>query len=417
MNSKKFLAFTMAAAMTLSLAACGGNGGDAGSGGSSASGSTGDTSTGGVTAGTTVKEVVDPTGAAFKIGATGPLTGGASIYGLAAYRGAQIAVNEINSEGGDIQFELNYQDDQNVPETAVNAYNNLKDWGMQISLGSVTTQPGIATSQYNFEDRIFALTPSASSPDVISGKDNVYQMCFSDPNQGLASAQYISEQNLGENVYIIWKNDDVYSTGIKDQFVAEAEELGLNVVGNSTFTEDTKSDFTVQLTDAQQKGADLVFLPMYYEPASLILTQADAMGYEPKFFGVDGMDGILTMKGFDASLAEGVMLLTPFNADATDDATVAFVTKYQDLYGEAPNQFAADGYDCIYALKLALETAGCTPDMTAEAINDALIAAFPTITLTGLTGDGEGITWDSTGAVSKAPKGMVIENGAYVGMD
>ena len=418
MNSKKFLAFTMAAAMTLSLAACGGDSGSASSaGGSSASTSAGDASTGGVTAGTTVKEVVDPTGAAFKIGATGPLTGGASIYGLAAYRGAQIAVNEINSEGGDIQFELNYQDDQNVPETAVNAYNNLKDWGMQISLGSVTTQPGIATSQYNFEDRIFALTPSASSPDVISGKDNVYQMCFSDPNQGLASAQYISEQNLGENVYIIWKNDDVYSTGIKDQFVAEAEELGLNIVGDSTFTEDTKSDFTVQLTDAQQKGADLVFLPMYYEPASLILTQADAMGYEPKFFGVDGMDGILTMDGFDASLAEGVMLLTPFNADATDDATVAFVTKYQDLYGEAPNQFAADGYDCIYALKLALETAGCTPDMTAEAINDALIAAFPTITLTGLTGDGEGITWDNTGAVSKAPKGMVIENGAYVGMD
>ena len=413
MNSKKFLAFAMAAAMTLYLAACGGDSGSA----SSAGGSTGDTSTGSVTSGTTVREVVEPTGAAFKIGATGPLTGGASIYGLAAYRGAQIAVNEINSQGGGIQFELNYQDDQNVPETAVNAYNNLKDWGMQISLGSVTTQPGIATSQYNFEDRIFALTPSASSPDVIANKDNVFQMCFSDPNQGLASAQYISEQNLGENVYIIWKNDDVYSTGIKDQFVAEAEELGLNIVGDSTFTEDTKNDFTVQLTDAQQKGADLVFLPMYYEPASLILTQADAMGYEPKFFGVDGMDGILTMEGFDASLAEGVMLLTPFNADATDDATVAFVTKYQDLYGEAPNQFAADGYDCIYALKLALETAGCTPDMTTEAINDALIAAFPTITLTGLTGDGEGITWDSTGAVSKAPKGMVIENGAYVGMD
>ena len=186
MNSKKFLAFTMAAAMTLSLAACGGNGGGAGSsGGSSASGSTGDTSTGGVTAGTTVKEVVDPTGAAFKIGATGPLTGDASIYGLAAYRGAQIAVNEINSEGGDIQFELNYQDDQNVPETAVNAYNNLKDWGMQISLGSVTTQPGIATSQYNFEDRIFALTPSASSPSVIADKDNVFQMCFTEDRKSV----------------------------------------------------------------------------------------------------------------------------------------------------------------------------------------------------------------------------------------
>ena len=422
MNSKKFLAFAMAAAMTLSLAACGG--GDS-SGGSSAGGSSaaGDASSAGSAS------TVAPTGAAFKVGGTGPLTGGAAIYGMAAYHGAQIAVDEINEAGGDIQFELRYEDDQNVAETAVNAYNTLKEWGMQISLGSVTTQPGIATSAYNFEDRIFALTPSASSPSVIQDKDNVYQMCFSDPNQGLASAQYISEQSLGESIYIIWKNDDPYSTGIQEQFVAEAERLGLNVVGNSTFTDDTKSDFTVQLTDAQQKGADLIFLPIYYEPASLILAQADSMGFTPKFFGVDGMDGILTMDGFDPALAEGVMLLTPFNADATDAATVAFVTEYEDRYGETPNQFAADGYDCIYALKQALETAGCTPDMTAEEINDALIVAFggeydeagnlvtPGITFTGLTGDGQGITWDNTGAVSKAPKGMIIENGAYVGMD
>ena len=407
MNSKKFLAFTMAAAMTLSLAACGGGGGSSSNG----SASTGDTS------GAGSSSTAESSGNAFKVGATGPLTGGASIYGLAAYHGAQIAVDEIREAGGDIQFELRYEDDQNVPETALNADNTVQDCGMQISLGSVTTQPGIATSVYNFEDRIFALTPSASSPDVIEGKDNVYQMCFSDPNQGLASAQYISEQSLGENIYVIWKNDDPYSTGIYNQFVAESERLGLNIVGNSTFTEDTKNDFTVQLSDAQQKGADLVFLPMYYEPASLILTQADSMGYAPKFFGVDGMDGILTVEGFDTSLAEGVMLLTPFNADATDEATVAFVTEYQNRYGETPNQFAADGYDCIYALKQALETAGCTPDMSAQEINDALIEVFPTITFTGLTGDGEGITWDSTGAVSKAPKGMIIQDGAYVGMD
>ena len=403
---KKLLAMLMAVAMCFTLLTACGNSSDTPAETGSAPAETGDN---------TGETPAD--GTAFKLGGTGPLTGGASIYGLAAQRGAQIAVDEIREAGGDIQFDLRYEDDVHVAETAVNAYNTLKGWGMQISLGSVTSTPGIATSALNYEDRIFALTPSASSPDVIEGKDNVYQMCFSDPNQGLASAQYIYEQGLGESVYIIWKNDDIYSTGIKDQFMAEAEALGLNVVGDSTFTEDTQNDFTVQLTDAQQKGADLIFLPMYYQPASLILTQADQMGYEPKFFGVDGMDGILTMEGFDASLAEGVMLLTPFNADATDDATVAFVTEYESLYGETPNQFAADGYDCIYALKLALETAGCTPDMTAEAINDALIAAFPTITLTGLTGDGEGITWDSTGAVSKAPKGMVIEDGAYVGMD
>lgn len=399
---KKFLAFTMAAAMTLSLAACGSSGsGSSASSGSDASSSGSNTSS----------------STAFKLGGTGPLTGDASIYGLAAQRGAQIAVDEINAEGGAIQFELKYEDDVNDPEKAVNAYNALKEWGMQISLGSVTTQPGIATSSYNFADSIFALTPSASSPDVISGKDNVYQMCFSDPNQGTASAKYISEQKLGEKVFIIWKSDDNYSTGIKDKFVAEAETLGLNVVGNATFTTDSATDFTVQLTQAKQAGADLLFLPIYYQPASLILTQANAMGYEPKFFGVDGMDGILTMKGFDTALAEGLMLLTPFNADDEDEATQKFVKAYQDKYGETPIQFAADAYDCVYAYKQALETAGCTPDMSAEELNTKLKETFPTITFTGLTGDGAGITWDSTGAVSKSPKGMVIKDGAYVGMD
>ena len=405
---KKLLSLALALAMTMSLAACGGGSSSSASQSGAASGASSTSGTSGSTSGDASN--------AFKLGGTGPLTGSASIYGIAAQRGAQIAVDEINAEGGPIQFVLRYEDDVNDTEKAVNAYNVLKEWGMQISLGSVTSQPGISTSTLNYEDSIFALTPSASAPDVLSGKDNVYQMCFSDPNQGLASAQYISEQKLGEKVFIIWKNDEAYSSGIKEQFVAEAEKLGLNVVGDATFTADTATDFTVQLTQAKQAGADLLFLPIYYDAASLILTQANAMGYEPKFFGVDGMDGILTVDGFDTSLAEGVMLLTPFNADAEDEATQSFVTKYQEKYGDIPNQFAADAYDCVYAYKLALETAGCTPDMTAEEICNKLIEVFPTITLTGLTGDGAGITWDSTGAVSKSPKGMVIQNGAYVGM-
>lgn len=353
-------------------------------------------------------------GTVFKIGGTGPLTGAAAIYGNAAKNGAQIAVDEINAEGGDIQFELNYQDDEHDAEKAVNAYNTLKDWGMQLSLGSVTSKPCEATSAENYSDRIFALTPSASSVAVTEGKDNVFQMCFMDPNQGTASAQYIAEQKLGTKVAIIWKNDDVYSTGIHDKFVEEAKTKGLQVVSDNTFTDASANDFSVQLNDAKSKGADLVFLPMYYQPASLILTQANAMGYAPKFFGVDGMDGILTMEGFDPKLAEGVMLLTPFNADATDEKTASFVKKYKEQFGETPNQFAADAYDCVYAYKQALENAGATPDMSAEDLCDKMIEQFTSMTFDGLTG--EGMTWDETGAVSKSPKGMVIENGAYVGM-
>ncbi len=349
----------------------------------------------------------------FKLGGTGPLTGAAAIYGLAAQHGAEIAVEEINALGG-MQFELNYQDDTHDAEKAVTAYNTLKDWGMQLSLGSVTSKPCEATSAKTFEDRIFSLTPSASSTATTEGKDNQFQMCFMDPNQGSASAQYIADQALGTKIAIIWKNDDVYSKGIRDTFVAKAGELGLEVVSETTFADGNDTDFNVQLTEAQNAGADLVFLPMYYTPASLILSQASAMGYAPKWFGVDGMDGILTLEGFDTTLAEGVMLLTPFNADATDAKTVSFVTKFKDKYGEVPNQFAADAYDCVYAYYQALNAAGAAADMDAAALCDLMIEQFTSMTFDGLTG--EGMSWDATGAVTKAPKGMVIENGAYVGM-
>lgn len=352
--------------------------------------------------------------AVFKIGGTGPLTGGAAIYGNAAKNGAQIAVDEINALGG-IQFELRYEDDEHDAEKAVNAYNKLKDWGMQISLGSVTSTPAVATSTENFNDRIFALTPSASAPAVTEGKDNVFQLCFADPNQGSASAQYIFDKELGTKIAIIYKNDDVYSKGIYNTFASKAKELNLEVVSTTTFTEDSQTDFSVQLADAKKNGADLIFLPMYYTPASLIFQQAKSMDYAPKFFGVDGMDGILTLENFDKSLAEGVMLLTPFNADATDERTVNFVKKYKELFKETPNQFAADGYDYVYAYKLAFETVGATPDMSAADINEKLVEVFPTISFDGLTG--ENMTWAATGEVSKSPKGMVIENGAYVGMD
>ena len=351
--------------------------------------------------------------AAIKVGGTGPLTGGASIYGLAVQRGAEIAVEEVNALGG-IQFEFKMEDDAHDTEKAVNAYNALKDWGMQISLGSVTTAPGGATSALNYEDSVFALTPSASGTSVTEGKDNVFQMCFADPNQGSASAQYIADQQLATKVGVIYKNDDAYSSGIYETFKAKAADLGLNIVSTTTFTTDSQNDFTVQLQDAKNAGADLLFLPMYYDAASLILGQADTMDYAPKFFGVDGMDGILTLEGFDTALAEGVMLLTPFSADAEDERTQAFVAKYQDLYGEVPNQFAADAYDCIYALYQACENAGATADMSAEELNTLMKEQFTTMAFDGLTGTGA--TWSENGQVNKAPKGMVIQNGVYVGM-
>ncbi len=410
---KKLLALVLVLLMALSFAACG---------------STNEPAASDAPADKTEDPAEDPAeepaaGAAIKLGGIGPVTGGAAIYGVATKNGAQIAVDEINALGG-MQFELNWQDDEHDAEKSVNAYNQLKDWGMQILVGTTTTTPSIAVSAEANADNIFMLTPSASSTDVIGGsetvprKDNVFQMCFTDPNQGTASAQYISENALGTKIAVIYNNADAYSTGIYNKFASEAEALGLEVVSTTTFTDDTATDFSVQLTDAKNAGADLIFLPIYYTPASLILTQANGMGYAPKFFGVDGMDGILTLDGFDTTLAEGVMLLTPFNADAEDEATKSFVAKYKELYDDVPNQFAADAYDCVYAIYQACTEAGITADMDASSMCDALKGVFASseFVFNGLTGDGEGMTWSESGEVSKAPKGMVIKDGAYVGM-
>lgn len=328
--------------------------------------------------------------------------------------GCQIAVDEINAAGGvnGAQVKFKFEDDVADGETSVNAYNSLMDWGMQVLVGPVTTGAAISVSAKVYEDRVFALTPSASSTDVTAGKDNMFQLCFTDPNQGSGSAVYMGANMAGAKVAVIYRNDDAYSQGIRDTFVAEAANQDFEVVYEGTFTADTATDFSVQLTAAQSAGADTIFLPIYYQPASVILAQAKAMDYAPVFFGVDGMDGILTLEGFDTSLAEGVMVLTPFSADAQDEKTQSFVAEYQARYGETPNQFAADGYDCVYALKAALEAAGCTPDMSAEEICEAMVATFPSMSFDGLTGTG--MTWSTAGEVSKMPVAVVIKDGVYV---
>ena len=399
---KKFACLAMAMVMVLSLAACGGKKEEAPAAAPAESGS-------------------DSSVSVFKVGTIGPLSGDAAIYGQAVANGAKIAVDEINAAGGAIQFELQSQDDEADGEKSVNAYNTLMDWGMQVMVGPTTTGASIAVSAQANADRTFMLTPSASSVDVIDGKDNVFQVCFTDPNQGVASADYISANMAGAKVAVIYRNDDAYSQGIRDTFVSEAADKGLEVVYEGTFTADTATDFSVQLTGAQSAGADTVFLPIYYQPASVILNQANAMGYEPTFFGVDGMDGILTMEGFDPAMAEGVMLLTPFSADATDELTVNFVSKYVELYGENPTQFAADGYDCVYALYAAIQEAGITADTSYADACEALIAAFQTIEITGTTGT---MSWDATGEVTKTPKAVQIQGSevdgetvyGYVGM-
>ena len=290
-----------------------------------------------------------------KIGLSGPLTGDAAQYGNGVKNGAQLAVDEINAAGGvnGIKLDFKMEDDEADSEKAKNAYGALKDWGMQISLGTVTSGACIAFQGEASKDNMFVLTPSATAVEAINGA-NAFRVCFADPQQGVESADYIAKNALATKVAVIYDSSDAYSSGIYDAFVAEAKAKGLDVVTTQSFTEDTGTDFSAQVQAVKSSGAELLFLPIYYKEATLILQTAKKAALDIKYFGCDGLDGILTMENFDASLAENVMLLTPFAKNATDEFTVNFVTKYKEAYGESTmNQFAADAYDAIYILKAA----------------------------------------------------------------
>ena len=405
---KRLLSLGLAVAMAASLTACGSSGGSA-----ETKAPAGETKAADA-AGTETKaaeEAAESAGGVFKIGGIGPLTGPAAAYGIAVKNGMELAAKEINAAGGinGAQIEYNFQDDEHDPEKAINAYNTLKDWDMQMLLGTVTSKPCIAVVAESQVDNIFQITPSGSAVECISG-DNAFRVCFSDPDQGKASAQYIGEHKLATKIAIIYDSSTEYSDGIRESFVAEAANQGLEIVASEAFTADSNTDFSVQLDKAKETGAELVFLPIYYQEASVILKQASDKEFSPIFFGCDGMDGILSVENFDTSLAEGLMLLTPFSVD--EEGSKDFVEAYRAAYNEEPLQFAAGSYDGMYAIKAAAEKSGITPDMSASDICDAMKAAMTEITIDGLTGTG--MTWTAAGEPNKAPKAVKIENGVYV---
>lgn len=382
---KKFAAAATAAAMAVSFAGCSGNGGN----------------------NTTDKNTI-------VLGGIGPVTGPAAEYGIAVKNGAQLAVNEINANGGinGMTVVLDFQDDEHDPEKAVNAYNTLKDKGMKALVGTVTSAPCIAVGVESAKDNIFQITPSGSAIDCITSGDNAFRVCFTDPGQGETAADYIKNNNLATKVGIIYDTSDVYSSGIKTGFESRAAAIGLEIAEVQAFTQDSNVDFSVQIQKVMESGADLLFIPIYYQDASLIIQQAKSAGLDMPILGGDGLDGLIAQLGKEVAVADGVMVMTPFAASSTEPKSAAFTAAYKELTdGAIPNQFAADAYDAVYAIKAAMETAGIKDaTMSASDMCDKMKVAMTQITVDGITGS---TTWSADGEPTKAPQVMkiVVENG------
>ena len=344
-----------------------------------------------------------------RLGLIGPMTGDYANYGTSTRDGAQVAVDEINAAGGvnGYTFVLDAQDSQGDPDSAVSAYGKLMDSGMDVSLGCVLSGEAQSVITAAVDDGILIVTPTSSAKACIEGNPNAFRVCFNDPEQGLKPADFIADNGLATKVAVFYQSDIDYSVGLYDAFAAQAEVRGLEIVEVQTFTAGSNTDFSTQINAIRDSGCELVFLPIYAAEASTFLTQAAGKLDGVTFFGCDGLDGIQT-KVSDVSLIEGLMMLTPFAADAQDEATQSFVEKYLPIHDNiAPDQFAADGYDAVYIVKAAMEQCGKTPE-DAD-FNEAMVAAMYEITVEGLTGT---MTWDETNEPNKPTKVMVFKDGA-----
>lgn len=376
---KKFLCMMMAVLMVLAMAACGGE--PANNGGN-------DT----------------PDATTVKIGGIGPLTGAYANYGLSEKNGAELAVKEINEAGGIAgkQIELSYQDSQGESESAVNAYGKLMDWGMEVSLGCVLSGENASVVAAARDDDVLLITPSGSADKCIDGNDKAFRVCFYDSYQGAAAAQYIKDNDIVDTVGVLYQSDVDYSVGLYNAFVEKCGELGITIAETQTFTSTTSTDFSTQVNALVASGAKLVFIPIYAEEASTFLTQARGKFADGVyFFGADGLDGILGKVAQDPTIANNVLMLTPFSADNPAENVQSFVKKYQEAYGATPDQFAADAYDAIYVIKAAVEKAGSTSGA-------ALASALTSLTVEGVTGI---MTWTADGNTNKPASAILYYDG------
>ena len=338
----------------------------------------------------------------FIIGVSGPLTGAAAIYGTAVKNAAQMAVDEINAAGGlnGVMFKLVAMDDKHDATLVSGNYSALLEGGMQMSLGTVTTDPGMEFKNLSVEDNVFFLTPSASG-DKIPENPNGYQMCFADGNQGKVAAEYVNTLGLSE-IGVFYKSDDAYSNGIFEQF---KENLDSSIaVVETVFTGDA-SDFSSQISTL--KDCSFIFMPIYYQPASIFMTQAKGIiADDAVYYGCDGFDGLAGQFDDFSVIPQEVSMLSHFDSNATEGMAAEYIAKYTEKFGtDTLNQFGASAYDCVYAIYYAMEEAiaeGTEIPVTISASDlcEILMAKFQDgFTFSGVTGDN--ITWDENGYVAK----------------
>lgn len=347
-----------------------------------------------------------PSGDTVKIGGLAPLTGKVSVYGIAANNGIMLAVEEINANGGinGKQIEYIYYDEKGDSVEAVNAYNKLVQNDKVVALvGDVTSTPTLAVAQIAAQDGIPMITATGTSADITPVGENIFRACFTDPFQGEIMASYAAKKLGAKTAAILYNVADDYSVGLTESFEKTAAELDMEIVAKESYT-GGDVDFKSQLTKIASTNADVLFIPVYYEDAALITAQKAEVGITATMLGADGWDGVLgSVDAANVAALEGAYFCNHYSPESDDEALQAFIAKYKETYGMDPNAFAALGYDAMYMMAQAMNTAGSED-------SQAVIAAMAAIQFDGITGS---IVFDENRNPIKPAAISTITEGAY----
>lgn len=312
-----------------------------------------------------------------KIGANLELSGNVAIYGSSVLDGAELAIEEINANGGidGKQIELVQADNKSENAEATSAALKLIEQDKVVAMiGPATSGNTAATVELAAENKVPLITASGTAPNITvndKGEVNEYafRTCFIDPFQGTVAANFASNELSAKNVAIFGDNASDYAKGLAKSFKEQIQANGGTVVGEESYVaKDT--DFRTQLTNLKSKNPDFIFIPGYYEEVGLIVKQARELGITVPLMGADGWDSptLVELAGGDA--LNNTFITNHYSSEDPDDTIQKFVQAFKDANGDtAPNAFNALGYDTVYYLADAIDRAD---SLDGEAIKNAL---------------------------------------------
>ncbi|WP_300619276.1 ABC transporter substrate-binding protein [uncultured Fusobacterium sp.] len=341
-----------------------------------------------------------------KVGGMGPLTGSAAMYGITVDKGAKLAFEEINANGGVLgkKFEYISLDEKADPIEAVNAYNKLTDEGVVAILGSVTSKPTLAVAELAAQDGIPMITPTGTQINITDAGPNIFRVCFTDPYQGSTLAKFSKDKLGAKTAAIMVNTSSDYSDGIANAFIKQAEKEGIKVVAKEGYSDGDK-DFKAQLTKINSENPDILVIPEYYELSALIATQARELGMKSTFVGPDGWDGIIgALDSSSYSVVDNSYFTNHYSTEDSNEKVQSFLKKYREKYNEEPTAFSALAYDTVYVLKNAIDKAGTT-DKT------ELTKAIKASDMDGVTGH---LTFDENNNPIKAVTIIKVQDGKYI---